>query len=255
MTSLPTPRPAKVIGILNIVLGSVLLLYHLMGIVQAALTPFTAKMMEGVQQATERKAAAEHAARVDEARRRETSATGPAERLRFEAERKAIENAAPMPAVDMTAGVKMMADPRMAAYAWSTYLTGLVAYGAMLASGIGLLKPRAWARTLALWDSALNLLRIALLTAVAVVVIAPVMSKSVGQQIAAQQAAVQRAGGKAPPAGMPDLGRLMGVMMAVAYAGMGLVAAVYPTVTLFVLGRKGVRAACDLGPVAAPELP
>ena len=250
----PNPRAVRTIGILNIVFASILLLFAAVSLVSALASPYYARVLKAQEQATAARDAQSRASAIEEARRREQAAQTPAEQATLKARRQALESAPPLVRMPMTGGVQPMSDPRFAAYTWSEQLTSLALNGAMLAAGIGLLGSRAWARSLALWVAGLKLVRLAILTVVAVAVIAPLMARLIGvqmdQQMAQQQAMMRRGPAPAPPV---NFTKFMAITLTAWYVTAGLLGAIYPAVVLAALNRPGAKAACSAGPGPGPD--
>ena len=141
-------------------------------------------------------------------------------------------------------------------YLWADVVTGPILNLLMLASGIGLMQLKCWARTMGLWVAAAKLVRLAALTIFLVAMVIPRMSKVADELMAsdfgrvlitsalAQQGA--RQGGDVPVAQIDpkDLVPIMTGMSDIAAVLMLGFGAIYPALTLVVLSRPAARAAC-----------
>ncbi|MBV8228408.1 MAG: hypothetical protein JO329_00360 [Planctomycetaceae bacterium] len=141
-------------------------------------------------------------------------------------------------------------------YLWADVVTGPILNLLMLASGIGLMQLKCWARTMGLWVAAAKLVRLAALTIFLVAMVIPRMSKVADELMAsdfgrvlitsalAQQGA--RQGGDVPVAQIDpkDLVPIMTGMSDIAAVLLLGFGAIYPALTLVVLSRPAARAAC-----------
>ncbi|MBV8385056.1 MAG: hypothetical protein JOZ63_20895 [Planctomycetaceae bacterium] len=141
-------------------------------------------------------------------------------------------------------------------YLWADVVTGPILNLLMLASGIGLMQLKCWARTMGLWVAAAKLVRLAALTIFLVAMVIPRMSKVADELMAsdfgrvlitsalAQQGA--RQGGDVPVAQIDpkDLVPIMTGMSDIAAVLLLGFGAIYPVLTLVVLSRPAARAAC-----------
>ena len=141
-------------------------------------------------------------------------------------------------------------------YLWADVVTGPILNLLMLASGLGLMQLKRWARTMGLWVAAAKLVRLAALTIFLVAMVIPRMSKVADELMAsdfgrvlitsalAQQGA--RQGGDVPVAQIDpkDLVPIMTGMSDIAAVLLLGFGAIYPALTLVVLSRPAARAAC-----------
>jgi hypothetical protein len=253
----PQPGPARAIGSLNIVFGCFLFLMGLLylswiGPSFAANRPF--RLEQGDAQNLYDQM---HAELVRQFHAREAAATTTDEKGKVREERIAFEAGHQ---TDLERRLDLPAINRdllwISWYSWADFVTGPVLNLLMLAAGIGLTQLRIWARKLAVWVAVLKIVRLILLTAIFVVVVVPhtgramkaIAPTKLGAAIVAQLNAdhAARTGGTAVRLNTRDF--VPGVT-AIAYAGaiLGLMLGlIYPVVTLVVLTRPGVKAACSL---------
>lgn len=149
-------------------------------------------------------------------------------------------------------------------YFWADFATGPVLNLLMLASGIGLTQLRVWARKLAIWVAALKIVRIISLTLFLTLVVVPQASrvlKSIAQTelgtviLAKANASLIQASAGPPPMRYTAENfslamSLIAYFVAVLFMILSLV---YPAITLVVLTRPGVKAACCLDEVSGTE--
>jgi hypothetical protein len=248
----PNPRLPRTMGILNIVFGSLLILAGLGKVVSTLYMPAVSAMMRAQQAKMEADALAKEQEDVADLlaglAEREKAATTPAQKEEIEAERAAIRSR-PKPFVpNMTAGTEVAQDPAFVRFNWGEILTGLALNAPMLASGIALLRLREWGRRLALWVAGLKLVRLLVLTIASLIVVAPLMTRMMGQEFEKVGTQMQQAGRGAGPVQAQQLKQMRfftGIAMTASYVGFYALGAIYPAVVLRVLTRPGVRAACN----------
>jgi hypothetical protein len=246
----PNFRTARLVGIFNVIFGAQILVCGLVFGAYAAALPFLGRGMQQLQQNLEKQAEASKEASLKALEEQEKAAKTEAEKEEIAAQRKEIQE---RPKVSLTGGADLskayIGDPNYIAWAWTEVLTGLVLNAMLLASGIGLLHWRPWARKLGVWTAALKILRLALVYGAFVVVVVPTIAKIYGEiaggVAAQQQVALGKTGG---PQGVID-SAFFNRMYAVMYSGMGIgmivIGAIYPAVVLWLLTRPGVKSACS----------
>ena len=156
----------------------------------------------------------------------------------------------PMVAFNLFMGID---DPKFTKFCFVDAGTGLVANGIMFATGIGLLNLRRWG---ARWWNALAWVKIGrlfLLWGVYIIVVAPSLSDSMARNVVAMIEQQSGARGQRPTVG--DLTRVYSVMNLIVAVGMMGFGSIYPAISIWVLGRPGVKAAFVDRPLTEPELP
>ncbi|WP_406696615.1 hypothetical protein V5E97_37085 [Singulisphaera sp. Ch08] len=149
-------------------------------------------------------------------------------------------------------------------YYWADFATGPVLNLLMLASGIGLTQLRVWARKMAIWVALLKIGRIIALTLFFTIVIVPqahralqaVAPTELGKVIIAKANATLSQGRTSPPPVQYTAENFALNMVAMAYilALFGMILClIYPAVTLVILTRPSVKAACCLDEVSGSE--
>lgn len=255
--SVPPPRstegPHKLLGTLNVLFGSVLLLAGLCCGMSVAWQIAAAPMMENSQKSVQ---AAMREQRDRQIERQiagitelEESAENDEERAELEEERLVLEEElnAELPEIDFSS----MNSPQYIGYMATDAATGLILNSLLVISGIGLLASKEWARKMALWVAGLKIIRLIALNVFAIAVIIPAYSKAMGEMMK-QMEASQPPGG--PP--MADMADTMSMGYAVMLSSMAglmiLFGIIYPIVLLWVLTRPKVIQACAPRPSTLP---
>ncbi|MBX6315424.1 MAG: hypothetical protein IRY99_21310 [Isosphaeraceae bacterium] len=246
----PNPGLPKTIGILNIVFGSLLLLYGLCMGASTLFMPALGSMMQAQQKKLEAEAQAKHKAQIEEELadldRREAEAETEQEKAEIQAQREQVKKRPP-PLVPNTAmGFDMVKDPTYLRFIWGEIITGLLLNVPLLISGIALLGLREWGRKLALWIAGLKLVRLVILLVLAVTMIAPGMARRMDREFAKLGAQIQqtRPGGPPIQPKMKTMSAITGAAMTAQYVFMYGLGMVYPVIVLWVLTRPRAKYAC-----------
>src|SRR3954452_25454004 len=194
-TVVPSPRIPKVIGILNIVFASGLILGALCMAGYAAMLPMLGKAMEGVQKQADLEVEKRKQADLKAVEEEAKTATTDVEKQSLEARRREIEA---RPKVQMAPGMdfnKMgMNDPKLRFYGWADALSAVVLNVAMLASGIGLVRRRRWGISLGIGTALAKIVRLVVLYSFFALAVVPTlaqnMGKFVGEMMVQQQQAM-----------------------------------------------------------------
>ncbi|MHC5540157.1 hypothetical protein ACYOEI_18205 [Singulisphaera rosea] len=150
-------------------------------------------------------------------------------------------------------------------YLWADVVTAPILNLLMLASGLGLVQLKSWARAMGLWVARLKILRLVLLTLFLFVCVVPPTSRILASMLSTDFAKVAIAikaakdgtnAGDVPlkaqftPDDLRPVFRFMGHFYAVGLLAFG---AVYPSISLIILTRPGARLACELASEVEPE--
>jgi hypothetical protein len=244
---LPSPRILKVIGILNIVFGSALILFGLcMGLYLAAL-PVFGKAMTEIQKQAEAKAEASRKADLEAVDAEEKAAQTEEEKRALQEKRQMIEaRKVAVPITSMDFGKMGFSEPKVIGFYAADLLTAIVLDVLMIVAGVGLLQRRLWGLKLGLWTAGLKIVRLVVAQSVFALVIAPPlaekMGRAVGTMIVDQQKA---AGGQAAAFDPALLVRTYLITFTMTAAATLVFGAIYPAISLWLLTRPGARAACD----------
>jgi hypothetical protein len=149
------------------------------------------------------------------------------------------------------AGLAMfgMNDPRFLRFLLIDVVTGGVLNVAMLASGIALINLRRWGARLWAWTAWFKLVRLVLLWGFFyIIVVTPSFSENMARSILAS---MNPGGGRRGALTLGQLTRIYAIMNLIMAVVMIVFGAIYPALTLWMLGRPGVKAA--LGNEASKE--
>lgn len=247
---LPTPQRAKLVGTLNIVFASLVLVYIVFQIAMLFFAPAIVQMSGDMVKQAQVKADQQRKDQLEELRQQAAAAKTAEEKSQIEVRLHALEKSPQVTMPDMSKVTDMMKAPAFQAYVWSDLISGLVLNVAMLISGIGLLRLKEWGRMMALWIFGLKIVRLCALTLLTIIIIIPITSRMASEMMAG----MAQSGAGAPPTAMfGDLARLqaaLGSVQAVLGAAFG---SIWPIVGIVLLTRRGTRAACQAA-VAKPVL-
>jgi hypothetical protein len=255
----PEHRPRtgipKVIGILNIVFGSLLMLCSIcMGLglaAQFAAGPMFAAQQQVFQQILE----ADRQQKLQDLQKRAQAAKNDKDKAEIQVQERALK-AQPLPKLpDMT---KFMQDPALQGYSIADVVSSLILNILLLVSGIGLVRYAEWGRRLGLWIAAIKIVRLVVIYGFFIVVVVPRVTKaitSIFQEMVQEMAKAAPPGQRIPgPAEMAQMGTSLGIMYTVLAIGMVIFGVIYPIIVLILLSRPRVKAACK-GAATAPDSP
>jgi hypothetical protein len=250
-----TPRPGllRSIGVLNVLVGGLLLLAG--GWYAWVMVPF---LRENTPMRIETTAAQEVADGLKEQlaidlRAKEQQANSETEKAKLREERKTIE-AKKTNITEQVDFAKVNGDLYWASpFFWADVVTGPVLNLLLVFSGLGLLALKGWARKLAIWVAALKVVRLAVLCALLVALVVPGMGRalealgksdvgdgllrtSLGQVNQMLHASVTMS-----PTEVVQAMSWVGYGFAVVMLGFG---SIYPAIVLLVLTRPSARSAC-----------
>jgi len=143
-------------------------------------------------------------------------------------------------------GVFGMDDPAFVRFVIVDSVTGLILNGLMFATGVGLVNLRAWAARWWTWVAWTKLVRLFLVWGVYIVAVAPSYSDRLARYFFATMPFHR---GRGPR--LAQMTRSLAVMNLIMAVAMIVFGSIYPAVSLWIIGRPGVRAA--LGRPAPPE--
>jgi hypothetical protein len=241
------PRTAipKVIGILNIVFGSLLALcsicFGLSLAAQSAMGPMFAAQQQQFQQMLE----ADRQQKLQELQKRAQAADNAKEKAAIQAQELALKGQ-PLPKMpDMT---KFTQDPVYQLYGIVDVVTSLILNVLMIVCGIGLVRYAEWGRQLGLWVAALKIVRLVVLYGFFIVVVVPRLTRAITSMFQEMVEQMAKAGppakGMPGPAQMAQMGTSLGIMYTASAIGVVLLGVIYPIIVLILLSRPRVKAAC-----------
>lgn len=261
----PPTSAHKMIGTLNLIFASVLLLCGLcMGgstLMQLAVAPMT---QEAMHQQLEAQAKLEQQNKIDAIKAQEAVAISDEEKEKLAAARQALETQDPAeaPLAEMMDDMNSMyRNPTLIGYTVTDFATGLLLNILMFASGIGLLAAKSWGRKLGVGVAILKIARLLILYGFAIFFVVPVVSDKMGDMVgkAAEQAQKQQPQRPNQPP-LPQMDKtiktvynVMGTTSAVLMIVFGVI---YPIIMWRVLTRPKVKLACgEVADVYPPALP
>lgn len=244
---LPKPQTARVFGILNIVFAGMTFFYIYFSALMFLFAPVGASLVRAWMGNLQRQMTRQVDSQVQTLERLRDAATDPIKRADFDT-RLAQLKANPRPNLtQMAAGMEQLENPTIRTYSLVGFLVSVPLTAVGLISGFGLLSLREWGRKLAVGISGINLGYLVVSMVIAIIVVFPIQSRLAMKQIEAQQkfqASLMRGGG--PPPG--PTAQQMGGMMAISTTLSGLfgfaLAATYPVISIWMLSRPAVKAAC-----------
>jgi hypothetical protein len=143
-----------------------------------------------------------------------------------------------------------MEDPKVFRFTLVDVVTGGVLNFMMLASGIGLINVRRWGARLWTWTAWIKLVRLVLLWGFYIIAVTPSFSESMARSALAM---MPKMGARGAPT-LGDLTRVYATMNLVVAVFMMVFGAIYPILSLWMLGRPGVRVALEREALKEPEL-
>jgi hypothetical protein len=251
---LPTPQRAKLVGTLNIIFASLLLLYILFQIAMLFMMPMIMQMSGDMVKQAQAKVDQQREDRLAELKKEAAEAKTDEEKAQIKQNMTALEKAAPavtMP--NMSVVTDAMKDPAYLAYVWGDMISGLVLNVAMLISGIGLLQLSERNRRLALWTFALKILRLCFLAVLMILIIIPMTSRMTSEMMGGM---AQGGAGGPPAAMMGDLAKFQAAIGSVQAVLGAVFGSIWPIIGIILLTRPGTRAAClARASLAKPRVP
>jgi hypothetical protein len=250
---LPTPQRAKLVGTLNIVFASLLLLYILFQISMLLLMPMIMRMSGDMVKQAREKVEQQRKDQMAGLKKQVAEAKTEEEKAQIEQQITALERSPTVPMPNMSVVTDTMKDPGYQAYVWTDMISGLALNVAMFISGIGLLQLSETSRRLALWTFALKILRLCILSALMIVIIIPMTSRMTSEMMAGMP---QRGPGGLPPAMMGDMAKFQAAIGAVQAVLGAVFGSIWPIIGIILLTRRGTRAAClARASLAKPRIP
>ncbi|HEV3168642.1 MAG TPA: hypothetical protein VGZ22_31845 [Isosphaeraceae bacterium] len=252
----PNPQVAKTLGILNIIFACLLLACSMFNALSMATMPLLNKAIQAQKQEM-KQAEAKTKAKLDDLDKQEKAAKTEAEKQEVASQRATLTGRSKSTVgfnFSMDFNAMGLNDPRYLTYWYADTLTGLVMNVIMLASGIGLLMVKPWARTTWLWAAAIKIIRLILVWGYFAVAVVPGLSQRLGKFIYNMMAQQQAGGRPGGPPGMSEefFTRLYGITYTGMAAGMILFGMIYPVVSIWLLNKPRVKAAFLPKPARTP---
>jgi len=248
---LPTPQRAKLVGTLNIVFASLLLVYIVFQIAMLFFTPVLMQMSGDVMKQAQAKVDEQRKSQMDALKQEAAQAKTAEEKSQIEQRRTALEKSPQVTVPDMSKMADMLKAPAYQAYVWSDLISGLLLNVAMLISGIVLVQLKESGRKLALWTFGLKVVRLCALAVLMIIVVIPITSRMTSEMMAG----ITKGGaGTSPTAVFGDMAKLQAALGSVQAVLGAVFGSIWPIVGMVLLTRPGTRAACQAS-AAKPPLP
>jgi len=239
----PTPQPAATLGLLNLIFGGAFLLCGTVSISTALMAPVLQAPSAAIGKAIKTQVKEDHEKLIGRFRTLEEGAETEPEREVFRRGRTRLEKDGP-PSIASTEVMSAgFTDPNMTRYSWLDAMTSIPLNLAMILGGVGLLQMQEWGRRLSQWVAGLKIFRILMVQGYWIFGVVPGFSRRIGV-IAEGMVTQQQAGGGGGGAPPIDFTMIYLVM----YSVIGVITIstviIYPIVSLVMLRKAGVRAAC-----------
>jgi predicted Holliday junction resolvase-like endonuclease len=243
---MPRPRIPNVLGILNIVVATCLLLFGSYVGVYFAIIPMSQRAMTEMREKGEADLEAKKQVELKAIEVAARAAKTEDEKKAVEARRKAVENS---PKVILPVGMDIdkmgLNRSEFRVFSWAEVVTGFVLNVLLLVSGIELVRRHSWGIRLGLATAAAKIVRLVLAYGYVALVLIPPLAQATGR-MAFEAVAQQNPGGKTPPGLDPAfLTKIYYVSYTVIAVSMIVFGSIYPMIVLWFLSRPGARAACD----------
>lgn len=244
------PKPVRTIGSLNMLFGTVLIGYAWTMFSSMAFSGMSIEPNRALERALGVMADREHRETLDRLAGLEASAKSEAAREVFREERLGKEEKGPTLRFEAQLVTSGMHLKTFATWSVFNYATAFVLNLLMIASGVGLLQRVEWGRKLGLWAAGAKLARLVIVYGFFMVLVVPPLSRELGEAVGGQLAA--QGGGM--PAGMPNMTQVYAVMYTAIGVSSIVLGAIYPIITLVMLAKPGVRAACAPADIRAKAI-
>jgi hypothetical protein len=252
----PNFRVPRLVGILNVMFSTQILVCGLFLGAYTLTIPVMARFFSQLQVQVERQAETARKTQLKALAEDEAKAKTDQEKIEVAARRIELENRPKgmlPPTVDFTQ--IGLGAPEFIAFCWTELLTGYALNIALLVSGIGLMSWKPWARSLGVWTAALKIVRLALIYGYFILAVVPPLGQKMAKvavDMLTMQGTPFPSRGGTPPVDM--LVRIYTVMYSVMGLGFMVFGVIYPAILIWVLTRPGVKAACS-GRLKLPKEP
>jgi hypothetical protein len=244
---LPRPRIPNVVGLLNIVFATALMLMSFTVGVYVMIIPWTSRAMTEMRQKAEADLEAKRQAQLKTLDEAEKSAVTAAEKQKLAHQRKGLAGPTKI-ALPITLDMEKLGvagTGYMLYYAVET-TTAVILDILMLAAGIGLVQRRMWGIRLGVGTAAAKLLRLVLVNGCFILVIVPPLAQASGR-VGYEMAMQAQIGPGGAPKGF-DLAfftRMYYIMYTIIPVFWIVTGSIYPAISIWFLTRPGARAACE----------
>jgi hypothetical protein len=242
---LPSPGIPKLVGLLNVIFGSLLILVGLGYIGFYLIMPSYYKLSEAAEKARVDSLRDQRTAQIAELKKQEELATVKEAREELRLKRKILE-ATPVPQ-RASLGPRASFDAASKVddgFVWTETIAGLILNAAMVIAGAGLMALWGWARRLALWVAALKIARLGIMSAVTLFVLVPNTSAALRRDMIQDSGPFENAAAEAQARKEAnETAQFWAYTESAASVGLLLLGSIYPVVVIVLLNRRGARAA------------
>lgn len=239
----PTPQPAATLGLLNLIFGGAFLLCGTFSLSSAMMAPLMQEPSRAIGKSIAAEMEAKHQKLLAEIKALEDGATTAEEREVYRRGRIQVEKQGPPSTASTEIFSVGFSDPKIAQYSWIDALTGIPLNLALIVAGLGLLQMSEWGRKLSIWVAGLKIARIVLAQGYWIFGVVPGFSRQIGGMASQMVTQAQAGGGGGGPPPI-DFTMLYLVMYSIIGVFTILAVIIYPIISLVVLRKPGVRAAC-----------
>lgn len=260
MTPVPPPSPLpmapsgvpKVIGVLNIIFGSILIFFAICSGLSIAMQRVMAPMMQVQQnqmsQMVQANQEAQRTAQLRKLEQEEQAAQTDEDKQAIIVQRQAIESTPPAKAPVFPDMSKMygMNDKRVIGFMITDMSLKIILNALLIFSGAGLVGAKEWSRKLAIGVNIAKLIGLFAMQTCNIVVVLPLMTKHMTEGMQDMMSQMPPGPGGAPPAEFgSQFALMMGTMMTAGAVFMIIFGSIYPAISLWFLTRPNVRATCQ----------
>jgi hypothetical protein len=245
---LPRPRIPNVVGFLNIVFATALMLLSLTVGFYILVMPMTNRAMIEMQKKAQADLEAKRQADLKTLDQTEKSALTAAEKQKLAQQRKALAGPTKV-ALPITMDMEKLGLARKGYFQYYAVetTTAVVLDILMLAAGVGLVKRRMWGIRLGIGTAAAKLVRLVLINGCFILLIVPPLAQASGRVGFEMVMRAQGGGGGGFPKGM-DLAfftRMYYITYTIIPVFWIVTGSIYPAISIWLLTRPGARAACE----------
>lgn len=243
---IPKPQTARIFGILNIIFAVVLIFFAYSSAFMLMFAPAGAAVMKAWQKGMERQIRLENTRQIQRLEKLVEAARTDVKRAQHQARLDQVKAQPVMNFASMSMGFEQLEDKSIRNYSLVEAGLGAVMNIVMLVAGFGLLQLKDWGRQISIWLSGVKLVWIFVALIYMVVVIFPLQARLTQKQLQDTMVMQTKGGGRAAvsPVNPQQMSQfVMASSTASAVFGV-LIAATYPVLSIWMLSRPPVRAAC-----------
>ena len=240
---IPDEKTPRVMGYLNVIFGSFLILTNLTMVAFLFIAPTLGRALDRWQSQQNASFDASHRDAIAKAKAKEAAATTEPERAEAHSGVAILEAKTPTKIPSLSIGVRSMDDPRLFACHMVDSFTGMILNIFLIASGGGLLGLREWGRRMAIVVASVALVRRTILMLVAILYIGPIQTAIMAPDLEAMKEQFRTAQAAGAP-GFFFSPQWMSAQVSATAIVFAIAASIYPILVLIKLTNRRVRAAC-----------